>query len=70
MGVYRIWGLGFPKIRGSLLGVSIIRIIVFWNLYLGTPMLGNYYMGVVKRVIGGPFRHSIGVYLEEPPTLR
>ena len=33
---------GFPKIRGTLLGVQIIRIIVFWGLYWGHLMLGNY----------------------------
>ena len=29
-------------IRGTFLGVPIIRIIVFWGLYWGTPILGNY----------------------------
>ena len=38
-----IWG--FPKIRGTILGVPIIRIIVFWGLYWGPPILGNYHMG-------------------------
>ena len=33
---------GFPKIRGTLLGVPIIRIIVFWGLYWGPLILGNY----------------------------
>ena len=28
-----IWG--FPKIRGTILGVPIIRTIVYWGLYLG-----------------------------------
>ena len=32
-----IWG--FPKIRGTLLGVPIIRTIVFWGLYSGPPFL-------------------------------
>ena len=27
----------FPKIRGTILGVPILRIIVFWGLYLGFP---------------------------------
>ena len=31
-----------PKIRGTLLGVPIIRIIVFWGLYWGPLILGNY----------------------------
>ena len=33
------WGL--PKIRGSFLGVPIIRTMVFWGLYWGPPILGN-----------------------------
>ena len=39
-----IWG--FPKIRGTFLGVPIVRIIVFWGLYWGPPILGNYHIGV------------------------
>ena len=35
-----IWGC--PKIRGTFLGVPIIRIIVFWGLYWGPLILGNY----------------------------
>ena len=38
----RIWG--FPKIRGTFLGVPIIRTIVFWSLYWGTLILGNYHL--------------------------
>ena len=30
-----------PKIRGTFLGVPIIRIILFWGLYWGPPILGN-----------------------------
>ena len=37
-----IWG--FPKIRGTILGVPIIRTIVFWGLYWGPLILGNYHM--------------------------
>ena len=33
--------LGFPKIRGTFLGIPIIRTIVFWGLYWGTLILGN-----------------------------
>ena len=33
---------GFPKIRGTFLGVPIIRIIIFWGLHWGPPVLGNY----------------------------
>ena len=40
------WYLGgmfweFPKIRGTILGVPIIRTIVFWGLYWGPLILGN-----------------------------
>ena len=35
---------GFPKIMGTFLGVPIIRIIVYWGLYWGPPILGNYQM--------------------------
>ena len=34
---------GFPKIRGTILGVPIIRTIVFWGLYWGPLILGNYH---------------------------
>ena len=39
-----IWG--FPKIRCTLLGVPIIRTIVFWGLYWGPLILGNYHMSL------------------------
>ena len=31
-----IWG--FPEIRGTFLGVPIIRITVFWGLHWGPPI--------------------------------
>ena len=31
----------FPKIRGTLLGVPIMRIIVYWGLYWGPPNFGK-----------------------------
>ena len=34
----------FPKIRGTLLGVSIIRTIVFGGPYWGPLILENYHM--------------------------
>ena len=34
----------FPKIRGTILGVPIIRTIVYWGLYWGPLFLGNCYM--------------------------
>ena len=35
--LYRAWGLGFPKIRGTFLGVPIMRTVVFW-VYIGGPL--------------------------------
>ena len=42
---------GFPKIRGTLLGVPMIRIIVFWGLYLGAPILGNYQISEATNTV-------------------
>ena len=36
--------LGFPKIRGTISGVPIIRIIIYWGLYWGPLILGNYHI--------------------------
>ena len=33
---------GFPKTRGTFLGLLIIRIIVFW-VYVGVPLVGGKY---------------------------
>ena len=38
----------FPKIRGTILGVPIIRTIVFWGLYWGTLIWGNYHVGLIR----------------------
>ena len=35
---------GFPKIRGTFLGFPITRTIVFWGLYWGPLILGNYHI--------------------------
>ena len=37
---------GFPRTRGTLLGFPIIRIIVYWGLYWGPLILGNYQIRV------------------------
>ena len=39
---------GFPKIRGTILGVPILRIIVFGGLYWGPLILGNYQIQLLK----------------------
>ena len=41
---------GFPKIRGTILGVPIIRTIVFWGLYWGPLILGMYQMNYLHIV--------------------
>ena len=38
----KMWG--FPEIRGTFLGIPIIRIIVFGSLYWGSSILGNYHV--------------------------
>ena len=38
----------FPKIMGYLLGVPVIRTIVYWGLYWGSLILGNYQMDSMK----------------------
>ena len=45
-----IWG--FPKIRCTFLGVPVIRTIVFWGLYWGPPILGNYHIFGCLPAIG------------------
>ena len=40
--VQDIWGLS--QIRGTFLGVPIVRSIIFWGLHWGPPVLGKYYM--------------------------
>ena len=40
----RVSYVGFPKIRGTFLGVPILRIIVFWGLYWGPLILGKYHV--------------------------
>ena len=32
------------KIRGAILGAPIIRIIVYWGLYCGSPSYGDYHL--------------------------
>ena len=46
---------GFPKIRGTFLGVPKIRTLVFWGLYWGPPMLGKL---LYAEVLGSPHHAS------------
>ena len=52
--------LGFPK-----LGVPVIRAIVFWGLYRGPLVLGNYLV-LVPMIQKG----SAGMCLEKPKTIK
>ena len=36
--------MGLPKIRGTILGVPIVRNMTFWALYWGVLILGNYHV--------------------------
>ena len=54
-----IWG--FPKIRGTLLEVPIIRTIVFWGLHWGPPILGNYHMVPNSRYFTDGVRRSLAL---------
>ena len=38
-----IWG-GFPKVGVIFSRAPIMRIVVFWGLYWGSPILGNYHI--------------------------
>ena len=40
---FRVY-IGSPKIRGTLLGILIIRIIAFWGLYWGHLFNGSYHL--------------------------
>ena len=40
---FAMWGC--PKLRGTCLGIPIIRIPLFWGLYFVPPILGNYHLG-------------------------
>ena len=57
----------FPKIRGTILVVPIIRTIVYWGLYGGTLILGNYYMFLLDVFFSGP---SALLVMWRPPFYR
>ena len=40
--------------RGTILGVPLIRIIIYWGLCWGPPILGNYHVGL--RIHSSGFR--------------
>ena len=52
-----IWG--FPKIRGSFLGVPIIRVIIFGDLNWSTPIWGNYHIWLRNTVTKQDIRNTL-----------
>ena len=38
---------GTPQIRATVLGVSILRTLVFWALH--SPLQGNYHLGLQSQ---------------------
>ena len=49
----------FPKIKGTFLGVPIMRTVVYWGLYWGTLILRNYHVGF-KGLWGETWVSAIG----------
>ena len=52
-GGFRIYTWGFPKIGGTILGVPIIRTIVYWDLFWGPLILGNYHLHLKLKGLRG-----------------
>ena len=44
---FHIWG--FPKMRGTILNVLIIKTVIYWGLYWDPPILGNYHIFVGRQ---------------------
>ena len=60
MRTYRVLGLRFLKIGGTLLGVPIIRVIIYWGLYWGFPYLGELLFRIISTPNLRPFSyHSL-----------
>ena len=59
-----IWGI--PKIRGTFLGVPILRIIVFWGLHWSPLILGKY--RIIQKYLDLPNAqdNSLSMYLIFP----
>ena len=61
---------GFLEIRGTSLGALIIRIIVFWGLYWGPLILGNYHIGIVYRSVSSHTALSKYMIRSHAPCVR
>ena len=48
--VYRF----LPKFWVPFWGVPLIRIMVFWGLYRGTPVFGDYHIEGIRRKVRYP----------------
>ena len=55
LGIWEFAMWEIPKIRATFLGVPIRRIIVFWGLYWGPLIMGNYHIGIAEIM----FQHSV-----------
>ena len=42
--IWGLEGLGSAKIRGTYVGVPVIKIILFGNLYWASPICGSYHI--------------------------
>ena len=54
----------FRKIRGTILEVPIIRTIIFWGLYWGPLILGNYHLGLDNGKENANYCSILGLYSE------
>ena len=52
---FTIWG--FPKIRGTILGVPMRRTIIFWGPYWGPLNLGTYH--IPKKLQHSQWEYSV-----------
>ena len=56
---------GFPKLGVPFWGAHIIRTIVYWGLYWGTLILGNYHIKDYTKLQAGPLWPLLRVPLYE-----
>ena len=49
---------------GTFLGVPIIRTIIFWGLYWGPPVLGNYHIIIPETYNHDKVATSVCLYIE------
>ena len=47
---------------GTFLGVPIIRTIVFWGLYWGPPILGNYHIEFTESLAPPSSKQGLDAY--------